>query len=180
MKINYNKNSVVNKAKEWCYFMFKPGYTDEETKTQVLDELINAGAKIFALKSMLLSKKACKEHYAHIVNLYDEKGDPVYPRLEEYMLSGPVIGCWLYGDKGLVEKIRTLMGSTKNPQKGTLRAKYTTRVLPEERVTKNGFHSSDSQTNADLEIQRFFFRDDELGIIPMSLYEFDTNQDIAK
>lgn len=180
MKVTYDKNSIVNDAEEWCFFMFKPGYNDAKTGIEVLDKLADAGAKIYAIKHMWLSKKACREHYAHIVNLYDEKGDPIYPRLEEYMLSEPVTGCWLYGDKGLVENLRKLMGSTKNPAPGTLRAEYTKRFPKEERTTKNGFHCSDSQVNADIEIQRFFFRDKELGIQTLSIYEFEKGIDPEK
>lgn len=86
--------------KEKCYFMFKPGFTDEETVYEVLKRLVEEGASILEIKTMLLSKRACREHYAHIVDLKDKvTGEPVYPKLEKYMLSGPVIGVSLVGEK---------------------------------------------------------------------------------
>lgn len=159
------KQFDINDAEEWCYFMFKPGYTDSKTRFEVLDKLYDMGARVWRMKNMWLSSEACREHYAHIVDLKDKiTGEAVYPKLENYMLSGPVTGVWLYGKKGLIEKVRKLMGSTKNPNEGTLRQVYTKRVAEYERITKNGFHASDSPENAKIEIKRFFERANELGI----------------
>lgn len=157
--------------KEKCYFMFKPGFTDEETVYEVLKRLAEEGAIILEIKTMLLSKRACREHYAHIVDLKDKvTGEPVYPKLEEYMLSGPVIGVSIVGEKGIIDRLRKAMGSTRNPAEGTLRYEFIAKKgIPEEdRTTKNGFHCSDSPENAEIEIDRFFGRSEELGIVTLN------------
>ena len=156
--------------KEKCYFMFKPGFTDKETVCEVLKRLRGEGASILEIKTMLLSEKACREHYAHIVDLKDKvTGKPVYPKLEEYMLSGPVIGVSLEGKVGIIDELRKAMGSTRNPAEGTLRYEFIAKKgIPEEdRTTKNGFHCSDSPENAEIEIDRFFGRSEDLGIVTL-------------
>ena len=150
---------------EVCYFMFKPGFTDMETVAETLEEIENHGGEVKEIKRMRLSKAACREHYAHIVDLVNkETGEKIYPKLEEYMLSGDVIGCKVVGEEGLIENLRKLMGSTKNPAEGTLRHRFSDRVPPEDRVTKNGFHCSDCPEAGLEEVKRFFERAEELGI----------------
>lgn len=165
-----DKIALGGLMKEKCYFMFKPGFTDEETVCEVLRRLREEGADILEVKNMLLSEKACREHYAHIVNLKDKvTGEAVYPKLEEYMLSGPVIGVNIEGETGIIDRLRAAMGSTRNPAEGTLRNEFIAKKgIPEEdRTTKNGFHCSDSPENAEIEIDRFFGRSEELGIITL-------------
>ena len=150
---------------ERCYFMFKPGFTDNETVQEVRKAVNEVGGQVIVEKKMRLSKKACREHYAHIVDLVNkETGERVYPKLEEYMLSGVVIGWLVVGNEGIIERLRKLMGSTKNPERGTLRERFSGRVPPEDRVTKNGFHCSDSIVSAEDEIDRFFNRAEQLDI----------------
>ena len=150
---------------EKCYFMFKPGYTDDVTVKKVLNKLKDEGFSVVKTKKMKLSSEACREHYAHIVDLKDKiTGEPIYPKLESYMLSDVVVGCLIEGNDGTIDKLRKIMGSTKNPEKGTLREIYTKRVPLEDRVTKNGFHCSDSVENGEIEIDRFFNRAKELKI----------------
>lgn len=157
--------------KEKFYFMFKPGFTDEETVYEVLKRLKGQNIDIIEVKKMLLSEKACREHYSHILNLKDKvTGKPVYPKLEGYMLSGPVVGVMLEGETGSIDRIRALMGSTRNPAEGTLRHEFIAKkgIAEEDRTTKNGFHCSDSPENGRVEVERFFKRGDELGIETLS------------
>lgn len=157
--------------KEDFYFMFKPGFTDEETVFEVLKRLRGIGGDVIEIKKMNLSPMACREHYAHIVNLKDKvTGKPVYPKLERYMMSGSVVGVHIEGFEGIIDKTRELMGSTRNPAEGTLRKEFIAKKeIPEEdRTTKNGFHCSDSPENGRIEIDRFFKRSEELGIETLS------------
>ena len=107
--------------------------------------IYNAGLKIEKYEIRMLDEEILSEHYAHLVN------KSFYPNLENYMLSGEVILMILEGIDA-VEKFRNLMGPTDSTiaPKGTIRGEFVTDI------TYNAVHGSDSNTNAQIEINRFF------------------------
>ena len=76
---------------------------------------------------------------------------PFYPKLERYMLSGPVFGMVLEGED-VIRGIRAMMGPTNvfEAAPGTIRGDYATDV------TYNLIHGSDTPETAEAGIKRFF------------------------
>jgi len=112
---------------------------------KIIDMIYKTGLSIEKYEVRMLDKEILSEHYSHLTD------KPFYPKLENYMLSGEVILMILKGENA-VEKLRNLMGptdSTKAP-KGTIRGEFGTDI------TYNAIHGSDSNTNALIEINRFF------------------------
>ena len=105
---------------------------------------------IVAQKRVKLSKEKAEGFYA----IHKEK--PFFNDLIEYMTSGPVIVQVLEGINA-VENYRKIMGATnpENAEAGTIRKQYALNIQ------ENSVHGSDSDENAQLEIN-YFFEDTEI------------------
>ena len=127
------------------FVIFKPDCMEKGLVGQVLARFEAAGFTLAAAKMIQLTPAKLREHYAHVA----EK--PFYPEIEEFMSSRPVVVAALRGDD-IVAKVRDLLGptdSTKAP-KGTIRGDFGTNMMV------NVVHASDSDENAQIEIDRFF------------------------
>ena len=101
--------------------------------------------KIVAQKMILLSKVDAESFYAI------HKGRAFFDDLCSYMTSGPVVGQVLEGENA-VTRNREIMGATNpsNADEGTVRKLYGLSV------EENSVHGSDSNENANIEINFFF------------------------
>ena len=127
------------------FVIFKPDCMEKGLVGQVLARFEAAGFTLAAAKMIQLTPAKLREHYAHVA----EK--PFYPEIEEFMSSRPVVVAALRGDD-IVAKVRDLLGptdSTKAP-KGTIRGDFGTNMMV------NVVHASDSEENAQIELDRFF------------------------
>ena len=109
-----------------------------------------AGLNIIASKKIYLTQKQAEIFYS----VHKER--PFYNSLVNYMTSGPVQVQVLEGNDA-VNTYRTIMGAT-NPEEaleGTIRKLYA------ESIEANSVHGSDSDENANIEIN-FFFSGSEL------------------
>lgn len=116
-----------------------------EHAMEIIDMIYKAGLKIEKYDIRKLDEEILKEHYSHLLD------KPFYPTIENYMLSGNVIIMVLEGENA-VSKLRNLMGPTDSTKAGndTIRGKFGTDI------TYNAIHGSDSNENAQIEINRFF------------------------
>ncbi|XP_078017859.1 nucleoside diphosphate kinase, mitochondrial isoform X2 [Epinephelus lanceolatus] len=92
-----------------------------------------------------VSEDLLSQHYTHL------RTKPFYPRLVEYMTSGPVVVMVWEGHK-VVQATRTMVGHT-NPaeaQAGTVRGDFSFHV------SRNVVHASDSLETAQREIGLWF------------------------
>ena len=110
-----------------------------------LDRFERAGIDVIGCKMTRLAPALLREHYAHVAHL------PVYPEIETFMASRPVIMMALQGEN-IVQKVRDLLGPTdsRKAAKGTIRGDFGTEMM------KNVVHASDSVDNAKAELARFF------------------------
>lgn len=133
--------------KERTYAMLKPDGVRKELFPEVVKRIEGAGLEVVQSKKMMLDQEIVRQHYAHLLD------KPFYPTLEEFMLSGPVIGMIVEGDNA-IKKLRDLMGATdsKDALPGTIRGDYGDKTC----CTYNIIHGSDSLENAEIEINRFF------------------------
>lgn len=116
----------------------------------IYQQIEAAGLKIVAAKMIRLDVAQAEGFYA------EHKERPFFPRLIEFMTSGPIMVQVLEGESA-ISHYRDLMGPT-DPEKGsagTLRAQFATNV------TVNAVHGSDSPASASREIA-YFFSDEEI------------------
>ena len=135
---------------EKTFVMIKPGFLQYENE---IVERISRVGKITKRQKMRLNDKILEAHY------HEHIGKPFYENLCSYMKSGEVVGFQVEGEEGLVEKIRKIVGSTKNPEKGTIRYDF---GIGE--ITRNVIHASDSPQSGAEECERMFEKSKQFNI----------------
>lgn len=130
---------------ERTYIMTKPDAYKRKLIGKIISRIEEKGYQITDMKMMMLNEEILKEHYSHLVDV------PFFPKIVEFMTSGPVIGMIVEGPE-VVKGMRILMGTTKwhDAVPGTIRGDYANTT------TENLIHGSDSVENAEIEIKRFF------------------------
>ncbi len=129
--------------------ILKPDCFNKRKAGAVLTRFEEAGFNIAACKMAALDRAVLDIHYAHIQEL------PVYPKLMEFMMSRPVLILILEGGN-VIRRARHLAGPTDSNQApaGTIRGDWGTDSM------MNFIHASDSPESAEVEIQRFFKKDE--------------------
>ena len=120
--------------------MIKPDAVRNGHIGAILNQIIEAGFRIVAMKLTQLTRSEAERFYA----VHKER--PFFGELVEFMTSGPIVVAILEKDNAVAD-FRKLIGAT-NPaqaQAGTIRAKYATSL------EKNAIHGSDSDKNAQIE-----------------------------
>jgi nucleoside-diphosphate kinase len=131
----------------FTFTMIKPAAVSKGYAGKILDEIMQGGFHIVALKMLQLSKQEAQEFYA----VHKER--PFYGELVDFMSSGPIYAAILEKENAVAD-YRKLIGSTNpaNAEEGTIRKKYA------ESMQANAVHGSDSDENAAIEANFFFAR----------------------
>ena len=131
------------------FTMLKPDAVANGYIGAILEKITAAGFRIVAMKMTQLTKADAEAFYA----IHAER--PFFSELVEYMTSGPVILQVLEGEDA-VENYRNIMGATnpENAEEGTIRKLHALNIQ------ENSVHGSDSQDNAEIEINYFFDKDE--------------------
>ena len=127
------------------FTMIKPDATSKGYTGGILNQILEAGFTIKAMKWIKLSAEQAGAFY----EIHKER--PFYGELVEFMSSGPIVAAIL--EKGnAVADFRKLIGATNpaNAEEGTIRKKYAASV------GENAVHGSDSDENAIIEGDFFF------------------------
>ena len=127
------------------FTMIKPDAVEANNTGKIINDILEAGFVIRAMKLTQLSLGDAEEFYA----VHKER--PFFGELVEYMTSGPIVAAILEKDNA-VEDFRKLIGAT-NPEEaeeGTIRKKYA------QSIAANAIHGSDSDDNAMREAFFFF------------------------
>ena len=132
------------------FSIIKPDATKRNITGEINKVIESNGLRIIAQKRIRLTEDQAKEFYS----IHNDK--PFFNDLIEYMTSDPVVVQVLTGENS-VEKYRSVMGATnpENAEKGTIRNLFALNVQ------ENSVHGSDSNENAEIEIN-FFFDEDEI------------------
>ncbi len=131
------------------FTMIKPDAVANGHAGKILDQILEAGFKVIALKYTQLSTEKAGDFYA----IHRER--PFFNDLVSFMTSGPIYAAILEKDNA-VEDFRKLIGAT-DPQKadeGTIRNRFA------KSIDANAIHGSDSDENANIE-GNFFFAENE-------------------
>ncbi|MBY0347556.1 MAG: nucleoside-diphosphate kinase [Hydrotalea flava] len=127
------------------FTMIKPDATAKGYTGAILNQMIEAGFTIKAMKWTKLTTEQAAEFYA----IHKER--PFFGELVTFMSSGPIVAAILE-KKNAVNDFRKLIGATNPAQaeEGTIRKKYAASV------GENAVHGSDSDENALIEADFFF------------------------
>lgn len=130
---------------ERTFVMFKPDCINRGLLGAVIQRLEQKGLKLAGIKMGLLEGSVLEEHYAH------HKAKPFFPRIKEFMSSGPVVMS-IWEGMDAVEVVRKLAGVTnaREAEAGTIRGDFAMSIQ------NNILHASDSTEAAAAEIKRFF------------------------
>jgi nucleoside-diphosphate kinase len=130
--------------------IIKPDATKRNITGSINNIIEDSGLRIIAQKRIQLSISQAKEFYS----IHSEKS--FFKDLIKYMTSEPVIVQVLEGPEAVLT-YRNIMGATDPNQadEGTIRKLHALNVQ------ENSVHGSDSNVNAEKEIN-FFFREDEI------------------
>jgi nucleoside-diphosphate kinase len=125
--------------------MIKPDATSKGYTGAILDQIIQAGFVVKAMKWIHLTPAQAGQFY----EVHKER--PFYGELVEFMSSGPIVAAILEKNNAVAD-FRTLIGATNPAQaeEGTIRKKYAASI------GENAVHGSDSDENAAIEGNFFF------------------------
>ncbi|MFS8617088.1 MAG: nucleoside-diphosphate kinase [Solitalea sp.] len=127
------------------FTMIKPDAVKAGYMGAILNDIIQAGFSVVALKYTRLTPEIAGKFYA----VHKER--PFYADLVRFMSSGPILAAILEKENAVAE-YRKLIGAT-DPQKaeeGTIRRKYASSIQ------ENAVHGADSDENAQIEGSFFF------------------------
>ena len=111
----------------------------------IIGRLEGRGLRIIGMKMMRMSEELARRHYAI------HEGKSFFPRLIQYITSGPVVLMCIEGPRA-IEAVRNTMGATNPLQAaaGTIRADFALDI------EYNLVHGSDGPETARREIALFF------------------------
>jgi len=135
---------------ETTLVLLKPDAVQRQLSGEIIRRFEQRNLKVTGLKMLQLTEEQAGKHYA------EHHGKPFFPRLVEFITSGPLIAMAISGE-GAVQVVRKMMGVTdpSSASPGTIRGDFALTM------DKNVVHGSDSLESAAREI-RLFFADDEL------------------
>ena len=127
------------------FTIIKPDAFEAAYSGPIIEKIESAGFKILNMRlERLDNTRAGKFYVVH-------KDKPFFERLCSYMCSGPIIVIELEKENA-VEDFRKLIGATnpEDAEEGTIRKLYA------KSIEANAVHGSDSDENAQIEINFFF------------------------
>lgn len=147
--------------------IFKPSAIDRRLVGKIISRIEDKGFVIAGIKMMQLNEEILKEHYSHLVD------KPFFPSLVESMTSTPVIVACLAGVEA-VRVFREMTGVTngRNAHPGTLRGDFCMSSQT------NIVHASDSVENAEIELARFFKKEEIFDYLPSNVKYFYGDNEI--
>lgn len=151
--------------------VLKPDAIARGLAGDILGRFERAGLKIIGLKMVHPDEAHYHHHYEEIGQLISRRGEEVYRRNADFMMTGPVIAMVLEGVEA-VSIVRKIVGDTE-PQKalpGTIRGDYAhtniSHVNAKNSPLPNLIHASTTVAEAKAEVKHWFK--------PAELFEYKT------
>ncbi|MDD4351376.1 MAG: nucleoside-diphosphate kinase [Candidatus Gracilibacteria bacterium] len=129
--------------------LLKPDAIQRGLIGEIVGRFEKKGLKLVGMRMMRLDDVLLKEHYSHLAD------KPFFPMSLNFMMSSPVIAmCW--EGLGAVNAVRILCGTTnaREADAGSIRGDLAMSIQC------NVVHASDSVENANIEVKRFFKKED--------------------
>jgi nucleoside-diphosphate kinase len=139
----------MNPTHEKSLIIIKPDAVQRNLAGEIISRIERKGLKIIGTKMMSIEDALLEEHYSHI------KDKPFFPGIRDFMKSCPVIVMAVEGINA-VSALRLLVGPTKawEANAGTIRGDFSLSTQ------SNLVHASDSIENGEVEVSRFFAKDE--------------------
>jgi len=157
---------------EKTLIVLKPDAIARGIAGEIFTRFEKAGLKIIGIKMLSPDEAHYHHHYEEIGQLISRRGEEVYRRNADFMLSGPVIAAVLEGIQA-VATVRKMVGETE-PHKaapGTIRGDYAHMTIEHANKLGGGLanliHASADPAEAKAEIKHWFKADE--------LYEYKTS-----
>ncbi len=130
---------------ETTLVLLKPSCVQRQLVGEIVKRFERRGLRLAGMKMMQLDDQILREHYAHLADR------PFFPTLAASMQASPVVALALEGIDA-VQVVRTMTGSTNGREAapGTIRGDFSMSNQ------QNIVHASDSSSNAQIELARFF------------------------
>ncbi|XP_074562456.1 uncharacterized protein LOC141818959 [Curcuma longa] len=144
---------------EETYIMVKPDGVQRGLVGEIISRFEKKGFLLKGLKLFQCPKELAEEHYR------DLKDKSFYPKLINYITSGPVV-CMAWAGVGVVASARKLIGAT-NPlqaEPGTIRGDLAVQT------GRNVVHGSDSPENGHREVALWFKEEELCQWIPAQVH----------
>lgn len=146
--------------------IIKPSAIQRGLVGEVISRFEKKGLQIVGFKMMSLTDEMLEVHYAHL------KDKPFFKRIKDSMQVTPVL---ILALKGLdaVDVVRKMSGTTnsRNADSGTIRGDYSMSVQ------ENIVHTSDSEENSSIELNRFFKEEELFEYRPLLLSHLYANDE---
>lgn len=135
---------------ERTFIAIKPDGVKRNLIGKIISRFEDKGYKLMGMKMLIPTQEMAQEHYKEHI------GKPFYPRLVEYIKSGPIVAM-IWAGQDIIAGTRKLMGATNpdNAEVGSIRFDYA------QCMEVNVVHGSDSLENAEREIA-IYFKPDEI------------------
>jgi nucleoside-diphosphate kinase len=151
--------------------LIKPDAVARGIAGEIITRFERAGLKIIGLKMIKPDEQHYHQHYEDIGQLISRRGEEVYRRNADFMMSGPVVAIVLEGI-GAVAAVRKMVGETEphKAQPGTIRGDYAHMTIEHANQKGGGLpnliHASADQQEAGQEVSHWFK--------PQELFEYKT------
>lgn len=134
---------------EKTLILLKPSAVQRNLIGQIVTRFEQKGLRIVGLKMMQLNDALLSEHYAHLAK------KEFFQRVKNAMMASPVVACCLEGVDS-ISAVRKLTGLTNGrlAEAGTIRGDFSMSFQ------ENIVHASDSKEAAEVEIKRFFKKEE--------------------
>ncbi|MBQ8772978.1 MAG: nucleoside-diphosphate kinase [Muribaculaceae bacterium] len=146
---------------EQTLVIIKPSAIHRGIAGDIITRFQRKGLVITGMKMMKLDEPILREHYAHLVDR------AFFPDLLQSMMATPVIIMCIEG-KDAVETVRALTGATngRKAMPGTIRGDFS--MSGQENIV----HASDSAENGQIELARFFKKEEIFDYTPSNIRFF--------
>jgi nucleoside-diphosphate kinase len=141
--------------------VLKPDAVARGLAGEIMSRFERAGLKIVALKMVAPDEGHYHHHYENIGQLISRRGEEVYRRNADFMMTGPVIAIVIEGVQS-VATVRKMVGETE-PHKaspGTIRGDYAHMTIEHANQNQGGLanliHASADPNEAKAEVKHWF------------------------
>lgn len=142
--------------------LLKPDALQRGITGEIITRFERAGLKIIGMKMVRPDESHYHYHYETIGKVASRRGEEVYKRNTDFMMSGPVVAMVLEGVEA-ISLVRKMVGNTepKSASPGTIRGDYS--HLSYKHVNErsksglpNLIHASADEKDAEQEIEHWF------------------------
>ncbi len=150
---------------EQTLILLKPDAVKRGLIGEVLSRFEKAGLKLVGMKMVQPDEAHYHHHYETISKLISRRGQEVFDRNANFMMTGPVVAVVLEGVEA-VEAVRKIVGATepKSAQPGTIRGDYAHMSMQHSNAKDSGLpniiHASGDIGEAKQEIEHWFTKDE--------------------